>query len=553
MKKLLTFFFAVGTVFLFSAAPAPTEAASISIDSIDYQRIIMREGDGRSLHFFTLTGSGLDFLEENFNAWDHSVIQLSEAQALSVDANDEGTLAYVEMRLNPIHFQEKKYYPFVVYKANGDVKYTSDEKVRILKPDSDQVKVKGFSQRVISMTKKKPFEKEITIKGPDIVDLYNSYNNPSIKIAKSRAIATGGSGDDLNVTFKINPKHFKKKNKWPVRFYQDGELVGKSKVLYTVNPWWKKYENRKTRKFINGTNKTTATKRNVGLNVHWALDQADSNDNKLFKSKLNESNTKWVREHISYSEFMGEDSSTWIQQYDRIFRRYKKDKRRVVVMLAYGEDGANKPPSEEDWAAFTKKVVKRYKNHVDAWEIWNEPDLAEFLDPPYVDELVPLLRTSYPIIKKHAPKSIVLNGPIGNIRTTAYIEELLAKGGAYFDELSIHAYYCGEHLRDGNLSALQQDFQNVLSVLPSDKRSKGVWVTELGCTESRDNVDEAMQKRHIQEATEALLATGEVNVVMLYNIRNRENDTDFERGFGLMDGEGNEKEAWDWYKNLPRR
>lgn len=551
MKKIFTVCIAAG--FFFSITAVPTHAESISIDAISHQRIIIHEGDSRFLHYFELTGTGLDFLEEYVDAWDHPVIQLSDSSPISIESSADGTYALVEMRMNPNHFQEKKNYSFVVYKANGDVKYTSTEKVRIFKPYSDTVKVRGFSQRVISMTKKKPFLKEITITGPDIVDLYNSYENPSIKIGKSRAVEVGGSGDELNVTFKLNPKHFRKKNKWPIRFFQDGELVGKSKVVYTVNPWWKKYESRKTRKFVNGTNKTTASKRNVGLNVHWALDQADSDDNQLFKNKLNESNTKWVREHISYSEFMGEDSSAWIQRYDRIFRRYKKDKRRVVVMLAYGEDGANTPPSEEEWAAFTKKVVKRYRNHVDAWEIWNEPDIAKFMDPPYVDELVPLLRTSYPIIKQYAPKSIVLNGPIGNIRTTAYLEELLAKGGAYFDEVSVHAYYCYEHIRDGSVTALQQDFQDVLSVIPADKRAKGVWVTELGCTESRDGVDEAFQKKHLQEATEALLATGEVNVVMLYNIRNREKDTEFERGFGLMDGDGNEKEAWGWYSSLPRR
>ena len=116
----------------------------------------------------------------------------------------------------------------------------------------------------------------------------------------------------------------------------------------------------------------------------------------------------------------------------------------------------NYPPTDlADWEDFVRTIVRRYgpmgKGVVRYWEIWNEPDLPEFLsivnDPG--DGTVPvyaeLLNRAARIIRADAPGSQILIGGLSDIKGSKFLDKLLALTGALdvrqsFDVVSFHAY-----------------------------------------------------------------------------------------------------------------
>ena len=259
----------------------------------------------------------------------------------------------------------------------------------------------------------------------------------------------------------------------------------------------------------------------------------------------------WVR--IEYKDCTkNSPAQESVDVYRGVLSEYKNAGIKTLVILDY----MTYPGAFNDLEGFAERTA--YINGelgslIDAYEIWNEPDIDKFLSPPSAAALAPLLKVAYPIIKKNAPDSTVLNGPIGNIRTTAFVKDLYAQAGDYFDELSVHAYYCDEYVRDGNVSVLVSDFNDIANARPLNKRSGKIWITELGCSMESSSVDETVQKNHNAVATQALLATGKVRLIQLYTIINRPDQNEHEANFGLLYDDGREKQSWQWYEALPSK
>ncbi|MCX6031946.1 MAG: hypothetical protein NT169_21940 [Chloroflexi bacterium] len=116
----------------------------------------------------------------------------------------------------------------------------------------------------------------------------------------------------------------------------------------------------------------------------------------------------------------------------------------------------NYPPTNiADWENFVRAIVRRYgpagKNVIHYWEIWNEPDLPEFLSvdndpgdgtvPAYAD----LLNTAARVIRAEAPGATILIGGLSDIRGYKFLDKLLQLTGSRdirnsFDVVSFHAY-----------------------------------------------------------------------------------------------------------------
>ena len=116
----------------------------------------------------------------------------------------------------------------------------------------------------------------------------------------------------------------------------------------------------------------------------------------------------------------------------------------------------NYPPRDmADWENFVRAIVRRYgpagKNVVHTWEIWNEPDLPEFLsmdnDPGdgTVQVYADLLNTAARAIRAEAPGATILIGGLSDIRGSKFLDKLLQLTGPRdirnsFDVVSFHAY-----------------------------------------------------------------------------------------------------------------
>lgn len=104
----------------------------------------------------------------------------------------------------------------------------------------------------------------------------------------------------------------------------------------------------------------------------------------------------------------------------------------------------------EDFAHFCGAIAERYRGRVDAYQVWNEPNLAREWEgqPPDPEGYVELLQACYVAIKRADPDAVVISaglaptgtGPPGAMPDVDYLTAMYEAGAApYFDLLGMHA------------------------------------------------------------------------------------------------------------------
>jgi polysaccharide biosynthesis protein PslG len=109
------------------------------------------------------------------------------------------------------------------------------------------------------------------------------------------------------------------------------------------------------------------------------------------------------------------------------------------------------PPEKlSDWGDFMGAMAARYKGRIQAYEIWNEPNLAREWgnQPPNPREYVEMLKVAYKAIKKSDPDAVVITAGLSPTTTTGrvampdldFAKAMYAAGAKdYFDMLGVHA------------------------------------------------------------------------------------------------------------------
>ena len=107
------------------------------------------------------------------------------------------------------------------------------------------------------------------------------------------------------------------------------------------------------------------------------------------------------------------------------------------------------PDDPDDYAAFAKAVVSRYKDRVHHWEAWNEPNYWRFwLPKPDVGAYTTLLRKAYTAIKSVDPSATVIVGGLtvagGNNLPTTFLQKIYDENHGtsanLFDAVGWHPY-----------------------------------------------------------------------------------------------------------------
>jgi len=111
----------------------------------------------------------------------------------------------------------------------------------------------------------------------------------------------------------------------------------------------------------------------------------------------------------------------------------------------------NAPPANlEDFGDFCYAVANRYAGRIQAYQVWNEPNLAREWGEQSPDpaDYVRLLKTCYEAIKRADPQAFVISAGMAPTGTTGdaampddqFIHEMYQAGGAqYFDMLGLNA------------------------------------------------------------------------------------------------------------------
>jgi len=200
----------------------------------------------------------------------------------------------------------------------------------------------------------------------------------------------------------------------------------------------------------------TMTSPDYGMQVFlfWQEEVADR-DLKL----VEDAGFNWVKQEFAWREIegAGKGQFDW-SRTDRIMNQIDAHGLKVIVRLGVQPQWATPnlpspevgpPDNAQDFTDFVTAVATRYKGRADAYQIWNEPNLAREWGnkPPNAAEYTQMLQAAYQAIKAVDPHPIVISA--GMAPTTRnddvarpdvyYIQELYDAGAKpYFDALGAH-------------------------------------------------------------------------------------------------------------------
>jgi hypothetical protein len=134
--------------------------------------------------------------------------------------------------------------------------------------------------------------------------------------------------------------------------------------------------------------------------------------------------------------------------------------------------GPNQPPqSAAYFGDFVTAAATRYKDQIHYWEMWNEPDGANYWHGTMQQYVTLVLAPGYQAVKKIDPLAQVL---IGGLAGDTNMAKYYAAGAQpYFDIGNFHAY-----LPEGGAAAAMDHVRGAMN--QNGDQSKPLWLTEFG-------------------------------------------------------------------------
>jgi hypothetical protein len=207
-----------------------------------------------------------------------------------------------------------------------------------------------------------------------------------------------------------------------------------------------------------GSRPPLMTSPDYGIQVFlWGQPDTTERDLELVK-KLG---FRWVKQMFqwNYIEGKGKGQFEW-NEPDRVVDAVQKTGLKLLARVDIPPDwalppdhqkGTHGPPANpQDFGDFLSALARRYRGRIQAYQIWNEPNLAREWGgkSPDPQGFVELLKVAYQAIKSADPDALVISG--GLSPTTAppplavpdiqYLREMYRLGAQnYFDALGVHA------------------------------------------------------------------------------------------------------------------
>lgn len=141
--------------------------------------------------------------------------------------------------------------------------------------------------------------------------------------------------------------------------------------------------------------------------------------------------------------------------------------------------GFTAPPANiEDWRNYVRTVVRRYKGRIEAYEIWNEPNLAGFWSGT-TDQMLTLTKEAFQVIHTVDPNAVVVSPSATAAYGVPWLAEFLNKGGGqYVDVIGFHFYVDPHTLSPEDMIPVIQRVRRVMA--DDGVANKPLWNTETG-------------------------------------------------------------------------
>jgi hypothetical protein len=291
---------------------------------------------------------------------------------------------------------------------------------------------------------------------------------------------------------------------------------------------------------------------------------------------LQELGAQWVRMSVSWSDDVeprkGSYQSAALSRFDEAVNIAQAAGYRVILMVeqspSWAHDGTNdnSPPRDNaDLADFMGFLAARYVGKVEAYEVWNEPNLPwAWPSGPDGGEYAQMLKTVAPAIRAADPNAKVVYAGL-NRNDYGFVEagyRAVPNMGGYFDVMALHPYVDGglapETVKidpNGRISPGSfAGYREVRRSMLNHGDTKPIWLTEFGwsTTSLSRGVSPATQADYLVRAYRCLEQDPYVQVATWYNLRNEFWQADADNWFaqlGLMSTDFTRKPAFDALKN----
>ena len=223
------------------------------------------------------------------------------------------------------------------------------------------------------------------------------------------------------------------------------------------------------------------------------------------------------------------------------------------------------PTDPAQLAAFARTAATRYAGRIAAYELWNEPNTANFYAPaPDPVAYTRLLRATYPAIKRADAQATVVTGGLApaitvrdasgaaqTVQPVDFVASIYAHGGrGNFDAVGWHPYCYAQNPGGSDPGSawvqLYGSPHNVRALMVANgDAGKKIWATEFGAhtdPAGEGYLSETAQATYLGSGIDQWRTYSWAGPMILYQLRDRGTDTaDRENFFGLERFDGTHK------------
>ncbi len=241
--------------------------------------------------------------------------------------------------------------------------------------------------------------------------------------------------------------------------------------------------------------------RNYGISEGGVLGSYSQEKLDKYFQELREIGATWVRYDIDWNFIQHEngDQFDWVET-DRIVNTANKYGINSLATIAYAPKWAASvpcsypaciPKDPEVFGKFAKSVASRYKDKINTYEIWNEPNYDPFWKNPDPVKYYEILKSAYTNIKSVNSNAVIVSGGLASVENgqngnsyspITYIRKLYElQANKYFDSIGLHPYTYPLSPKYRLTRTHWQDIADTRSLMNSKgENNKNIWITEFG-------------------------------------------------------------------------
>lgn len=315
-----------------------------------------------------------------------------------------------------------------------------------------------------------------------------------------------------------------------------------------------------------------------GYGIAASFDMLSPAELETRMGEISATGATWVRYDLSWNRAVEQGfggAYNWTAP-DRVTASAKRHGLQILMVpgltpAAYRMPGCSSgercaPTDVAAYVKFVKAAAERYGTQVQAWEIWNEPNISYRFGPSVdVTKYVNMLKGAYKEIKLANPEAIVLGGSIAPTATTYrdlrpldFVNAMYEKGASgYFDGLAMHPYTYPIMPNDSTPADAWGQMKLAHEVMAEHgDGDKKIWITEFSAPTNGPNlpgeyVDEDTQADILAQAATIYRGFDWSGPFMWYELKDSGTSTvSSEYFYGLKRADGTTKPAYNVWLRL---